>query len=262
MTRNHRGTTAVVTGASSGIGAEFARVLAARGANLVLVARREQRLADLAGRIRAKHGVDVHTLALDLAAPGARDTLVAFVRERGLTIDSLVNNAGYGMHGPLADADASRLDEQVRLNVGAVVSLTRAFLPEMTASGRGVLVNVASTSAFQPVPFMAVYGASKAFVLSFTQAVAYETRDSDLRVTALCPGPTRTEFFDVVGTREAAVGSFQSPAQVIATAMRALDARRTPSSVVSGRVNRVTAVVARIMPRAVVVPATGRIMLR
>ena len=260
MSRNHAGTTAIVTGASSGLGAEFARTLAVRGANLVLVARREDRLTALADELASAHGVTVHPLALDLAAPGAVDELRGFVRERDLTIDSLINNAGFGMHGALADADAARIDEQVRLNVGMLVSLTREFLPEMTASGRGVLVNVASTAAFQPVPLMAVYGATKAFVLSFTEAVAFETRESGLRVTTLCPGATRTEFFDVVGTEEARVGNYETPEQVIATAMRALDARRTPASVVSGRGNAATAVMARIMPRAFIVPMTARLM--
>ena len=220
MPLNHRGTTAIITGASSGLGAEFARILAARGANLVLVARRAERLAELATDIRSKHGVEVHTIALDLTELGATDALVAAVRERGLSIDTVINNAGFGMRGAVVDANAARLDEQVRLNVGAVVSITRAFLPEMVASGRGALVNVASTAAFVPVPLMAVYGATKAFVLSFTEAVAFETRDSSLRVTAICPGATRTEFFDVVGTEDAAVGSFQTPPQVVATAMR------------------------------------------
>ena len=260
MTRNHVGTTAIVTGASSGIGAEFARTLAERGANLVLVARREERLVALADELVAAHGVDVHTLGLDISEDGATDRLVAFVHERGLTVDSLVNNAGFGMHDAFEQADAARIDEQVRLNVGALVSLTRAFLPEMTASGRGILVNVASTAAFQPVPSMAVYGATKAFVLSFTEAVAWETRETGLRVTALCPGATRTEFFDVVGTEEARVGDYQTPAEVVATAMRALDSRRTPPSVVSGRGNSVSAVFARIMPRSIVLPITARVM--
>ncbi|WP_448003512.1 SDR family NAD(P)-dependent oxidoreductase [Agromyces bauzanensis] len=262
MARNHAGTTAIVTGASSGLGAEFARTLAARGANLVLVARREDRLSALADELRDEPGVTVHPLAVDLAAPGAADVVTAFVRERGLPVDSLVNNAGFGMHGPLAEADAARLDEQVRLNVGALVSLTRAFLPEMTASGRGVLVNVASTAAFQPVPFMAAYGATKAFVLSFTEAVAHETRGSGLRVTTLCPGATRTEFFEVVGTDRVRVGGYQTPQQVVATAMRALDARHTPTAIVSGRRNAAAAVVAGLVPRSIVVPLTARLMSR
>lgn len=260
MARNHAGTTAIVTGASSGLGTEFARALAARGANLVLIARRADRLAELADELASTHGVTVHPLPLDLAAPGAVDAVASFMRERGLTVDSLVNNAGFGMHGHLVEADAPRTDEQVRLNIGALVALTRAFLPEMTASGRGILVNVASTAAFQPVPFMAVYGATKAFVLNFTEAVAFETKESGLRVTALCPGPTRTEFFQVVGTEEARVRDYQTPDQVVATAMRALDARRTPPSVVSGGRNAATAVLARIMPRSIVIPMTGRLM--
>lgn len=260
MSRNHAGTTAIITGASSGLGAEFARTLAARGANLVLVARREDRLVALADELSTAHGVAVHPIALDLAATGAVETLAAAVRERGLTIDSLVNNAGFGMHGALVDADAARTDEQVRLNVAALVSLTREFLPAMAASGRGILVNVASTAAFQPVPTMAVYGATKAFVLSFTEAIAFETRDSGLRVTTLSPGATRTEFFEVVGTEDARVGGYETPAQVIASVMRALDARRTPASVVSGRGNAVTAVLGRIMPRSIIVPMTARLM--
>jgi short-subunit dehydrogenase len=260
MARNHAGTTAIITGASSGLGAEFARTLAARGANFVLVARREDRLIALADELAAAHGVAVHPLALDLAAPGAADAVATCVRERGLSVDSLVNNAGFGMHGALAEADATRIDEQVRLNVGALVALTRAFLPEMTASGLGILVNIASTAAFQPVPFMATYGATKAFVLSFTEAVAFETRDSGLRVTALAPGATRTEFFDVVGTEGARVGDYQTPEEVVATAMRALDARRTPPSVVSGGRNAATALMARIMPRSIVTPMTARLM--
>lgn len=259
MARDHAGTTAVITGASSGLGAEFARTLAARGANLVLVARREGRLTALARELETSYGVAADPVALDLARPDAAVELTASIRERGLTVDSLVNNAGFGMHGALAEADAARLDEQVRLNVGAVVSLTRAFLPEMTASGRGILVNLSSVAAFQPVPLMAVYGATKAFVLSFTEAVAFETRTSGLRVTALCPGPTRTEFFRVAGT-EHRRRAYETPAQVVATAMRALDARRTPATIVSGRRNRAMAQAARIMPRSIVVPLTGRIM--
>jgi uncharacterized protein len=260
MARNHAGTTAIVTGASSGLGAEFARTLASRGANLVLIARRKDRLIELADELASVHGVTVHPLALDLAGLGAVDVVTAFVRERGLTVDSLVNNAGFGMHGRVVEADAARIDEQIRLNVGALVGLTRAFLPDLTASGRGILVNVASTAAFQPVPFMAAYGATKAFVLSFTEAVAFETRESALRVTALCPGPTRTEFFQVVGTEEARVRDYQTPEHVVATAMRALDARRTSPSVVSGRRNAATAVMARIMPRSIVIPMAGRLM--
>lgn len=262
MPLDHHGTTALITGASAGLGAEFAHTLAARGANLVLVARRADRLEELAARIRADHGVGVHTVPLDLAAPNATHTLFTAVRERGLTIDTLVNNAGFGMHGALAQADADRIDEQVQLNVATVVSLTRAFLPEMLHSGRGALLNVASTAAFQPVPHMAVYGATKAFVLSFTEAVAFEARGSSLRVTAICPGATRTEFFEVVGTEKAAVGSFQTPRDVSATAMRALDARRTPAAVISGRANRAVATLARLVPRRLVVPVTARVMAR
>ncbi|NYD67120.1 SDR family NAD(P)-dependent oxidoreductase [Agromyces atrinae] len=257
--RDYTGTTAIVTGASAGLGVEFARALGGRGANLVLVARRGDRLETLAEELRDAHAVDVHTLALDLASPEATETLVAFVREKGLTIDSLINNAGFATHGEFITTDPARLDEEVRLNVGAVVAFTRAFLPEMTASGRGVLVNLASTAAFQPVPLMAVYGATKGFVLDFTHALAYETRHTGLRVTALCPGATKTEFFDIAGDG-ARVGDFAVPSEVVAVAMRALDARRTPSKIVAGAKNSISSAIARVLPRGLVTPVTARLM--
>jgi len=253
------GTTTVVTGASSGLGAEFARVLAARGSDLVLVARRADRLAALAQELEGGHGVRTHVLPLDLAQDGAAAALTGFLDERSLAVDSLVNNAGFATSGEFADADAERLDREVRLNVGAVVALTRALLGPITTSGRGFVVNVSSMAAFQPIPTMAVYGATKAFVLSFTQALAHELRRTDVRVTALCPGPTRTEFFDVADSPLAASASLQSAPEVVAAAIRALDARRTPSSVVPGALHRFGAGLGRLLPRSLVVPLAARL---
>lgn len=262
MAVDYTGTTVLITGASSGIGAEFADTLAARGASLVLIARRRDRLEAVADRLRTAHGVSVHTITLDLSSPDAADAVRRELDEAGVRIDSLINNAGFGMHGALAEADSARLDEQVRLNVAALTSLTRAFIPELIASGRGVLVNVASTAAFQPVPDMAVYGASKAYVLSFTEAVAHEVRGTGLRVTALCPGATATEFFEVVGTERARVGAAGRVDRVVATALAALDRRRVPAVVVPGAANRFGASLAHALPRRAATALTARLMAR
>ncbi|WP_247827358.1 SDR family NAD(P)-dependent oxidoreductase [Arthrobacter antioxidans] len=255
-------TTALVTGASSGLGAEFARALAARGADLVLVARRVDRLEALARDLEARHGITARIVGADLADPASWARVRAFTEAEGVRVSTLVNNAGFATHGVLAEADPDRTDEEVRLNVGALTALTRLYLPDLVSEGSGALVNVASTAGFQPVPLMAVYGATKAYVRSFTAAVAWETRDTGLRVTALCPGATRTEFFDVVGSDDAKVGRYQSPEQVVRTALRALDGRRTPPVVVSGAANRVGAALGRLAPTRLGLPLTAALMRR
>ncbi|MEZ0446532.1 SDR family NAD(P)-dependent oxidoreductase [Cellulomonas sp. ICMP 17802] len=253
---DHHGTTALITGASSGLGVDFAHQLAARGADLVLVARRADRLEELASTLRAQHGVQVRVLPADLTLPGAAATLRAQLD--GVHVDTLVNNAGFGHFGDLADTDPAVASGMVALNVAALVDLTRTFLPDLLA-GRGALVNIASTAAYQPCPHLAVYGATKAFVLSFTEALHAETRGSGLRVLALSPGATRTEFFDIAG-REAQVGRMQESADVVGLAMRALDRRRTPASIVSGRTNGLTAVASRLFPRRVTLAVSDRLM--
>jgi short-subunit dehydrogenase len=262
MTMTYRGTTALITGASAGLGVEFAEQFAARGADLVLVARREDRLRELAERLERRHGITATVIALDLARPDAAAELRRAVDERGLSVQSLVNNAGFGMKGAFAEADPAPTAQMVQLNVAALVAITREFLPDLAADGRGALVNIASAAAYQPCPSMAVYGASKAFVLSFTEALAYETRGSGLRVLAVSPGPTRTEFFEVVGTEDAAVGRFQTPEQVVSLAVRELDRRRTRPSVVSGRGNAVGARLATLMPRRLTLAVSGRVLGR
>lgn len=258
MAMTYRGTTALVTGASSGLGAEFAHQLAARGAGVVLVARRADRLAEVAAAIKDRHGVSAAVLPLDLAQPGAGEVLRAELTARGIAVDTLVNNAGFGTYGPFAAEDPATIAREVQLNVAALVDITRAFLPDLLSAGRGGLVNVASTAAYQPTPHMAVYGATKAFVLAFTEALAYEAKGSGLRVLALSPGPTRTEFFDVLGSRNAAVGRFETAEQVVSTALGALDRRATPPSVVSGPLNRLTAAAARLLPRRLTLAVSGR----
>lgn len=248
--------TALITGASSGLGEEFATRFAARGENVVLVARRTDRLNALARRIEADHGVTATVVAMDLGVPGIGETLRTTLADRGITPTTLINNAGFGTHGKFADEDPKRAAAEIALNISALVDLTHAFLPNLT----GALINVASTAAYQPTPNMAVYGATKAFVLNFTEALAFEHRASPLKILALSPGPTRTEFFDVVGSEDAAVGNFQTSEQVVATALRALDSRRTPASIVSGLSNKISAGSVRFAPRALATVISGRLL--
>lgn len=260
MTIQYKGQTALITGASSGLGAEFARALAQRGADLVLVARRADRLESLAEQLRREHSVTVTVIPLDLTVPQVGATLHRGVKERGITVTTLINNAGFATYGAFAEADPARISAEIGLDVLALVDISRAFINDLVQHGAGALVNVASTASFQPVPNMAVYSASKAFVLNFTEALEFETRASGLRVLALCPGSTQTEFFDVVGDDRASVGNRQTPGQVVRTALRALDKPKGPASVVSGRMNKVGAVFTRLLPRSVAVSTTARLM--
>ena len=189
---------ALVTGASSGIGAAFARGLRARGERVVLVARRADRLRTLADEL----GGEPHALVLplDLAGPGAAEALRGDVEARGIAVDCLVNCAGLGHTAPFEAQRPEAIRAMLDVNVRALVELTRAFLPGMRGRGRGRIVNVASNAAFQPVPYLTVYAATKAFALSFTEGLAEELRGSGVRVQALCPGITATEFLDVAET--------------------------------------------------------------
>lgn len=259
MTLDLRGGTALITGASSGLGVEFARRFANRGSNLVLVARRADRLEVLAAELRSASGVEVTVVPADLAVAGAADSLHEELDRRGIRITSLVNNAGFGSHGAFDQADPERMTGEIQLNVGTLVELTRAFMPQLL-EGSGALVTVASTAAYQPTPGMAVYGATKAFVLSFTEALRAEARGTGLRVLAVSPGPTKTEFFDVVGSEDAAVGRKQTSAQVIDTAFRALDRADGGPSVVSGRSNHLTALATRLLSRRTLARTSARVL--
>ncbi len=192
------GSTCVVTGASSGIGLEFARQLAARGHDLFLVARREGRLHEIASEVARDHGVSVEVARCDLSSQAARKRLLQQVAASELAVETLVNNAGFAHVGDVHEYPAKQLG-MVQVNVEALVALTTAFLPAMVERGRGAIINVASMAAFQPIPSQATYAATKAFVLSFSEAVAAEVRGSGVSVTALCPGPVATEFVDVAG---------------------------------------------------------------
>jgi short-subunit dehydrogenase len=253
---DYRGSTVLVTGASSGLGAEFARQLAARGANLILVARRLDRLDALKAELESQHGVTATVIGADLTHVGAAATLAAKVMKLKLPVHSLINNAGFGTHNHFGDEDAAQLHDEVALNVSAVVDLTRAFWPELCEHGTGVLVNVASAAGFQPIPKMAVYGASKAFVLSFTEALWYEAKGSGLKVLTLSPGATETEFFDTSGPG-ARIGKAAAPEGVIRLALKTLDKRNPPPSVIHGVGNRAQIWSERLISRRLLVTASG-----
>ncbi|MFJ9814735.1 SDR family NAD(P)-dependent oxidoreductase [Streptomyces sp. NPDC101151] len=258
---DYRGQLTLITGASAGLGAEFARRLAARGSDLVLVARRRERLEALAAELREHHRVQVHVLAMDLATDHPGQALAEQLEQLGLHVTSVVNNAGFASFGPFHQADPVRLHQEIAVDVTAVADISRAFIEQLRTAGCGVLVNVASMAAYQPNPRMALYGATKAFVLSLTEALWEESRGTGLRVLALSPGATRTEFFDVVGTEQAAGGTkLAAPADVVRTALAALDRRNPPPSVIVGRANRVMAFLGRrLATRRQVVRAIGRL---
>ncbi len=249
---------AVITGASMGIGEAFADALAERGYDLALIARHSDALTSVAARIAGRSGCRVEPMAADLTDAVAVDRVAVDVITAFGRVDLLVNNAGYGAHGGFETIGSARHAGQIRLNVEALVALTDRFAPAMLARGSGGIINVASTAAFQPVPYMAVYGATKAFVLSFSEALSEEFRSRGVRVLALCPGPTSTNFFKIAG-EGAQMGSFRSVQQVVKTALRAYD--RGDSYVVDGPVNRVMAVSQRFMPRTLVARVAGRLMM-
>ena len=241
---------ALVTGASSGIGAVYARALRARGERLVLVARREERLAALA---RDLGGDDWATVVpVDLAAPGAARRLCERLEAQGLAVDLLVNNAGLGHTAPFGQQPLEIVRAMIDVNVSALVELTHAFLPGMIDRSRGRIVNVASNAAFQPVPFLTVYAATKAFVLSFTEGLAEELRGSGVTVQCLCPGLTRTEFLEVAGTHRGLKVTrtpMMTAEQVVETSLRGLDGGRL--RVVPGWSNRLAIFAQRFVPAVV-----------
>jgi hypothetical protein len=241
--------TALITGASAGLGDGFARALAKDGHDLILTARRVDRLQSLAAELRSAHGVAVHVFAADLAEAEAPARLLGEIAAAGLTVDLLVNNAGYGARGEFAELDRNEQLGIIDLNCRALVALAHGVLPQMLARGSGGILNIASTAAFQPGPWMAVYYASKAFVLSFSEALHEEVHERGVRVTALCPGPTRTEFADRAGMGDmAAFNSMASDADVVVR--DGLAAIRANTAVkVSGTMNTLMADAIRFTPR-------------
>ena len=251
---------AVVTGASSGLGRGIAARLAQRGMSLVLTGRNHARLEDVARQIRRDAPqVAVEAVVADLATSSGISALLDQIGNR--PIEVLVNNAGFGSYGPFSESDADREATEVAVDVIAVISLARAFLPGMLARRSGGILNVASTIAFQPAPYQAIYGAAKAFVLSFSEALWAEARGADVAVTALCPGPTRTGFVDALGAdvgHTAIYRRLADPAGVIDAGLRALDKGR--AVVVPGLRNKLLASSYRFMPREWLTRFTARLL--
>ena len=245
---------ALVTGASAGLGVDFARQLSKRGHPLVLAARRKDRLQAL-----AKELGNARVIAIDLSKKDAAAKVMADLHAKGEVVDLLVNNAGFGLIGRFAELDAGREREMIDLNVGTLADLCRAVAPGMIDRKSGGIINVASTAAFQPGPKMAVYFATKAFVLSLTEALHEELKPHGIKVTCLCPGPTRTEFGDVAGFGGNGLFdrvAMESP-EVVAAGLKGLD--RNQAVVVPGFVNKLTASSGRFAPRSVVRKIAGAI---
>ncbi|MGH2858419.1 MAG: SDR family NAD(P)-dependent oxidoreductase [Solirubrobacteraceae bacterium] len=262
-------TAALVTGASAGIGEQIARELARRGHNLVLVARRRQRLDELAGELREGNGGRAEALGCDLGKPVSRDRLAGRVAALGLEVDVLVNNAGFATGGPFHESDPARELEQVRVLVEAVVALCSAFVPAMVRRGAGAVLNVASTAGMQPMPYSAGYAAAKAYVLSFSEALHQELAGAGVTVTALAPGPVATDFWQHAGwavgsgqTFENAVPSqaWVTAEQVAAAGIEGLAAGRRV--VVPGLGVRAAMLAAQYVPHAIKLPAIEWAMRR
>jgi uncharacterized protein len=255
----YRGRWALVTGASAGIGVAFARQLARRGMNLVLAARREDRLRTLAAEVEAEHGVRTHVIPADLGRDGAAHALWAGTTD-GRDIHLLVNNAGFGLKGAFDELDLERQAEMVRVNCIAPLELSHLALGHMRGRGGGI-VNVASVAGFQPVPLMATYAATKAFLLAFSEALTEEARERDVRVVVVNPGPVMTEFQSVAGTavRDGGPG-LRSPDQVVEAALAGLEGGRR--TVTPGFFNRVMTTAARIAPHGMVIRSARAAMTK
>jgi short-subunit dehydrogenase len=248
--------TTLITGASSGIGAAFARKLARRGRNLLLVARSEDKLIALCNELGRLSGIRAQYVAIDLTAPEAAARLFEETEKRALEIDMLINNAGFGSMGDFEKLDLARELEMIDLNVKSLVDLTHKFLTPMRERRQGTIINVASTAAFQAVPFMATYAATKAFVLSFSEALWEENRSHGIRVLALCPGVTDTNFFAAAKIDRPPMRTVQTAEEVVDAALRGL--ARGKSTVISGWANFLTVEAERLFPRSFVTKLAGK----
>lgn len=252
---DYRGSWVLVTGASSGIGAAFAQNLAHRGAHLILTARSRERLQSFASDLSKINGVEARVVPADLTLPEGVQTLFDGVAALGVPVEHVINNAGLGAVGSASQLDLDTQRRMLRLNIEALASITRHFLPGLLSKGRGGIIHVASTAAFQPTPYMAVYGASKAFVLSFSLATSEETRGTGTRVLALCPGPVPTGFQRAAGIPVVPLTKLVQldAAGVVESALRAYDAGRP--LVIPGVVNTLQTTASKLLPRGLIVRA-------
>ena len=257
---NYQGKTAVITGASSGIGLAYAHEFAKRGANLVLVARRGDVLKKIAADIKANFDVQIDVIELDLARIDSGQKLMDALSQLKLHADILVNNAGFGTNNRVAKEDRKKIQQEILLNVGTLVDLSAAVLPGMLSRDFGVIVNIGSTASFQPVPGMAVYAATKAFVRSFTEALWGETVGTKIRVLTVNPGATATEFF-AEGFKVSPTSGLAPVSDVVKATFKALDAKKSKPSVIVGGRNSFMARTTRFLPQAAVIKVAGKLFL-
>jgi len=250
--------TTLITGASSGIGEAFARKLAARGHNLLLVARSEDKLITLCNELGRARSIRAEYVAIDLSERDAPARLFEETQKRELQIDLLINNAGFGSLGDFAKLNLAHELKMIDLNVRALVELTHRFLAPMRERKSGVIINVASTAGFQPVPFMGTYAATKAFVLSFSEPLWEENRPHGVKVMALCPGVTDTNFFEASRMQKPPARTSQTPDEVVDAALRGL--KRGKSSVISGWTNFFLIETERLVPRSFILRAAGAVL--
>ena len=259
MIASGRKATALITGASSGIGLELARIHAERGGDLVLVARRRERLHDIKRELESGHGITVSVIARDLSHPDAIDEIGNDAVAHGIVIDYLINNAGFGGYGLFHERDWDSDKTMIALNITALTALTRRFLPGMIERGRGRILNVSSMAGFVPGPYQAVYYATKAYVLSFSQAIAHEAAGTGVTVTALCPGSTATEFARAGNLED--VRAFRNTATARSVARAGYRAMlKGKPVVVPGLLNRLAIQLIRVLPRRVVISASRKTM--
>jgi short-subunit dehydrogenase len=251
--------TTLITGASSGIGAAFARKFAALGRNVFLVARSEDKLITICNELGRMSGIRAQYLALDLTEEDAPARLFEEIQKRDLEIDMLINNAGFGSMGYFDKLDRERELEMIDLNVRSLVDMTYRFLKPMRERKQGTIINVASTAGFQAVPFMTTYAATKAFVLSFSEALSEENRPHGVHVMALCPGVTQTNFFAAARMEQPPpMRIAETPEEVVETALRGL--KRHKSAIVSGWTNKLLVIAERFVPRSLVLKITAKVL--
>jgi short-subunit dehydrogenase len=255
MQSEWQGKWALVTGASAGIGVALAMELAAGGTHLVLTARRRDRLAQLSGKLKAAHGIQTEIIVADLAQHDAPEKIYAFTREKGIAVDLLINNAGFGLYGELAQVKTQLLVDMVQVNCTAVVHLARLFLPDLIARRRGDILILASTASFQAVPYISTYAATKAFDLLFAEGLAEEMKPHGVRVCALCPGSTESEFHTVAGQEGFTSKHAETAEKVARVGLQALAAGK--SYVISGLGNYLAAHSQRLVPRRLVTRIAG-----
>jgi len=253
--------TALVTGASSGIGAAFAEALAYRGYNLVLVARSQEKLEKLAEQLQTNHQITAEVIPQDLSVTNAAQTLFNIVTAKEINIDLLINNAGFGDYGVFTESSLDRQLEMIQLNITALTALTHLFLDPMRQQGSGGIINISSIAGFQPLPYLSIYAATKAFVLSFSEALWAENRDTGLTVTCVCPGPTETEFFKVANfpssATESAQQNYTSPEAVVKAALAGFDQQQA-NVVTGGLPNQLIVNLPRFLPREALVSAVAK----